>query len=74
MIFHHCITVEKALELLGQGKWDWPASPIDQFEILMDHKAAGKEFFSGCNKEDRKGICAGHTEDEMPGTKGILQL
>lgn len=68
MRFHLCIPAKKGLELIRKGENIFTDTPIEAHNALIRQEMAGKEFFTGCDNEDDKGMCAGHPQsgDNQP--------
>lgn len=62
--YHICIPVEKAIELVKAGKNPLYSTPSRAIKILTDYRAAGIEFYTGCESEDVNGRCKGHPNYE----------
>lgn len=58
--YHLCASVEKALELLRKDKNIFTGTAEETFTAIMKNKAAGKQFYTGCNNESADGKCNGH--------------
>ncbi len=66
---HISITIERALAELEKGKNLFePLTPLEAFHALMDAKAKGWRFITGCDKVDGEGRCLGHY---LPDVKDI---
>ncbi len=62
MKHHICIPIEKALQMLAQGKSVLTGNPLDQFHALIEAKEQGKKYYCGCDNVDSNGMCKGHEE------------
>lgn len=65
--FHICIPVQKGIDLMMNKKK--PFNPLNcswgqALKILTDYRAAGKDYYTGCSKEDKTGRCKGHPNYE----------
>ena len=57
---HICIPIDKALTLLENGKNMFNVPSHQAYLELIKRKEAGKQYMSGCDKEDSTGMCQGH--------------
>jgi hypothetical protein len=58
--YHLCIPVERALDELIKGNNLLDCTPSQSLKILTKYRNLGKEYFTGCSKEDETGRCKGH--------------
>lgn len=66
--YHICIPVQKAIDMLMDKKK--PFNPLncswgEALKILTDYRAAGIDYYTGCNREDEHGRCKGHPRYEQ---------
>jgi hypothetical protein len=57
---HVCVPIKVALERIKKGKNLFDAPPSEVLKILTDAQNEGKEFWSGCSRMDKRGMCRGH--------------
>lgn len=62
--YHVSVVVETAIEMLKKGKniFDCPIGA--SFTLLWRQKKAGKKYYTGCEKENDEGKCAGHPDTQ----------
>ena len=57
---HICVPTRRAIEELIKGNNLLNCSPSQALKELQAQEAKGKKYFTGCDKEDETGRCAGH--------------
>lgn len=58
---HICVPVSVALDKLQKGQnLFFPTPPSEVYRVLNEYKDQGKEYITGCAKENAEGRCGGH--------------
>ncbi len=60
--YHICIPVRRGIEELKKGKNYLDCSHGEALKLYTDYEAEGKEFYTGCDREDKTGRCKGHPD------------
>lgn len=62
--YHLHVSIDRAIEELkaGNNLFNEP-NPNIVLRLLTEKQAEGKEFVTGCDNEDERGMCKGHKKD-----------
>ena len=64
MTYHVCVPVDKSIELLKQGDNLFAPPPVPELlKQLLAQKERGKQYITGCDRENAEGRCAGHPSE-----------